>query len=131
MGRVLGAVDSAQCQQTINFDYISSLVTQAFYVAPRACVVVDIRGRPRVAGSGGACTVSFYKAPSGTAVASGTLLHTGSYNMVGTADTNQVLTLATNPDTLVLQVGDSLGYALTGTATSAVGTFGVTIEPLA
>lgn len=131
MGRVLGAVDSSQCQQTINRDYTSALVTQKIFVAPRACVVVDIRGATRVAGSGGACTVSFFKVASGVAVASGTLLHTGSFNLVGTADTNQVLTLATNPDTLVLQVGDAIGYVLSGTATSAVGTFGVTVEPLA
>lgn len=131
MGRALGVVDSSQCQQTINFDYTAALVTQKFWVAPRASVVVDIRGVTRVAGSGGACTISFFKVPSGTAVASGTLLHTGSFNLVGTADVNQVLTLAANPDTLVLQVGDALGYVLTGTATSAVGTVGITLEPVA
>ena len=130
MGRSLGVADSTACQQTINLDYTAALVTQKFYVAPRAGIVTDIRGATRVAGSGGACTISFYKAASGVSIGSGTLLHVGSFNLVGTADTNQVLTLVANNDTLTLQAGDSLGYVLTGTATSAVGTVGVTIEPL-
>ena len=130
MGRSLGVADSAACQQNVNYDYTASLVTQKFYIASRASLIVDIRGATRVAGSGGACSISFFKAPSGTAVGSGTLLHTGTFDLVGTADTNQVLTLVTTPGVLVLQPGDSLGYVLTGTATSAVGTVTVTIEPL-
>ena len=129
MGRMLGSTDSGYCQQTINFDYTSALVTQKFYVAPKAMVIADIRGCPRVAGSGGACTLQFFKAASGVAVGSGTLLHGGTYDLVGTADINQVLTLVSNPDSLKLAAGDSIGYVLTGTATSAVGTLGVTLEP--
>lgn len=129
MGRMLGAFDSAYGQQNINFDYVAALVTQKVYVAARRSLVVDIRGVTRVAGSGGACSVQFFKAPSGTAVGSGTLLHSGTFDLVGTADINQVLTLVGNVDTLTLNVGDSIGYVLTGTATSAVGTITVTIEP--
>lgn len=129
MGRVLGAFDTSYGQQNVNFDYTSALVTQAVYVASRASVVVDIRGRTRVAGSGGACTLQIFKAPSGTAIASGTLLHSGSYNLVGTADTNQVLVLVNDIGILTLAIGDALGYVLTGTATSAVGTFTITLEP--
>ena len=129
MGRLLGSTDSSYCQQNVNFDYTSALVTQAFYCAPRTSIVTDIRGRVRVAGSGGACTVQFFKAPSGTAVGSGTLLSSGTYNLVGTADAVQVLTLNAAQSTLILQPGDSLGYVLTGTATSAVGTITVTLEP--
>lgn len=131
MGKILGSTDSAYCQQNVNFDYTSALVTQAFYVANRTSKVVDIRGRPRVAGSdGSAVTLAIYKVPNGTAVANGTLLHQGTYDMKGTADTNQVLTLVGNQDSLTLQAGDALGYVLTGTATAAVGTFSVTIEPV-
>lgn len=129
MGRALGACDSAFCQQNVNFDYTAALVTQKFYTNIRPSVVVDIRGTVRVAGSGGACTVSIFKVPDGVAVASGTLLHTGSYNLVGTVDTQQVLTLATDITVLNMKAGDALGYVLTGTATSAVGSFQVTIEP--
>lgn len=130
MGRSLGSVDSAMCQQAIGFNYTSALVTQKFYVAPSPRRVVSIQGVTRVAGSGGACTVSIYKAPSGTAVGSGTLLHSGTFDLVGTADTNQTLTLVPNVDSLTLAAGDSLGYVLTGTATSAVGYIGVTLEPV-
>ncbi len=133
MGRMLGVVDSSHCRAAINKDYIATLVTQAFYCesAPQGRRVVDIRGRTRVAGSGGACTLQVFKVPSGVAVASGTLLHSGSYNLVGTADTVQVLTLVADPTgtKLLLLPGDSLGYVLTGTATSAVGTLTVTTEP--
>lgn len=129
MGRVLGAFDTSYGQQNVNFDYTSALVTQAVYVASRASVIVDIRGRTRVAGSGGACTLQIFKAPSGTAIGSGTLVHSGSYNLVGTADTNQVLVLVNDIGILTLAVGDALGYVLTGTATSAVGTFTITLEP--
>lgn len=130
MGQMLGVFDSSYGQQTINLDYVAALVTQKFFIAPRRSKIVDIRGATRVAGSGGACTISFYKVPDGVAVASGTLLHSGSFNLVGTADFQQVLTLIANPDALIMNPGDALGYVLTGTATSAVGTVGVTLEPV-
>jgi len=133
MGRMLGVVDSSMCRANVNFDYTAALVTQKFYVesAPNGRCVVDIRGIPRVAGSGGACTLQIFKVPDGVAVASGTLLHSGSYNLVGTADFQQVLTLIPDPTgtALCLKAGDALGYVLTGTATSAVGTITVTTEP--
>ena len=130
MGRMLGSTDSSYCQQTITHPYISSLVTQKIFIATVPVRVVAINGVTRVAGSGGACTVSFYKAASGVAVGSGTLLHSGSFNLVGTADTNQTLTLVSNVDTLTLVPGDSIGYVLSGTATSAVGTVNVVVEPV-
>lgn len=130
MGRSLGSVDSSMCQQNINFDYLATLVTQKIFVANRVSRVVDIRGVPRVAGSGGACSVQFFKAASGVAVGSGTLLHGGTYDLTGTADTNQTLTLVTDVNALTLQPGDAVGYVLTGTPTSAVGTFAVCIEPV-
>ena len=133
MGRMLGVVDSSYCRANVNFDYTASLVTQKFYVesAPQGRIVVDIRGVVRVAGSGGACTLQVFKVPDGVAVANGTLLHSGTYNLVGTADTQQVLTLIADPTGTVLKLlpGDALGYVLTGTATSAVGTFTVSTEP--
>jgi hypothetical protein len=129
-GRVLGAATAQDASEYIQFNYISTVVTQAIWVAPYACIVTDIRGRTRVAGSGGACTFSFYKVPDITAVASGTLLHSGTFDLVGTADTNQILKLVTNQDSLTLKAGDAIGVAITGTATSAVGCVGVTLEPV-
>ncbi len=128
----LGASNSTSCAKEICLQYIATLVTQAIFVAPWPCIVTHIVGRPRVAGSdGSAVTLSFYKAADGVAVASGTLLHSGTYDMKGTADTNQELTLVSDRDSLTLAAGDSIGYALTGTATAAVGTVTVTVEPVA
>lgn len=75
---------------------------------------------------GAAGTVLVYKAPSGTACASGTLLHTGSFNANGTANTNQTLTLAgagapslTAGDRICLDVTDDANWA-TGAAIGGV-----------
>lgn len=129
--RALGAANSTSCAKSIDLNYIATLVTQSIFVAPWPCVVTHIKGRPRVAGSdGSAVSLSFYKVPDGIAVASGTLLHSGSYDMKGTADTNQTLTLVGNLDSRTLKAGDAIGYALTGTATAAVGCITVVVEPL-
>lgn len=128
-GRVLGVSTAQNCSEYVQYNYTSALVTQCIWVSAYPCIVTDIRGRVRVQGSGGACTVAFFKVPSGTAVASGTALHSGSFNLVGTVDTNQVLTLVTDQTALTLAAGDGIGYVLTGTATSAVGTFGIAVEP--
>ena len=115
--------------EAICLNYIATLVTQKFFIATRAVRVKAIIGATRVAGSGGACTISFFKAASGTAVGSGTLLHSGSFNLVGTADTNQNLTLSATVADITLAAGDGIGYVLTGTATSAVGTVTVHVVP--
>lgn len=114
----------------IPMNYTASMVTQSIYTASRAVRVKSIIGRPRVAGSGGACTLAFFKAASGVAVGSGTALHTGSFNVVGTADTNQVLSLSATVSDVTLAAGDSIGYVLTGTPTSAVGNLTVTVVPV-
>lgn len=128
--RTLGAANATSNSKFITVNYVAALVTQKVFVAPFALRITGINGATRVAGSGGAATISFYKAADGIAVGSGTLLHDGSFNLVGTADTNQPLTLVTNQDTLALAAGDSIGYVLTGTATSAVGSVTITVEPV-
>ncbi len=130
-GKYLGAANATSNSKFINLEYTSGTVTQAIFVAPFPLQVTDITGRVRVVGSNGsAVTYSFYKAPSGTAVASGTLLHSGTYNLKGTVDTNQQLTLVGDVSSLTLAPGDSIGVALTGTATAAVGCVTITVEPL-
>lgn len=113
----------------VTMNYTASLVTQPIFTAARKYKVKSITGRVRVAGTGGACTISFYKAPSGTAIGSGTLLHSGSFNLVGTADANQSLTLSTTIGVLDIASGNSIGYVLTGTATSAVGSVSLGLQP--
>ena len=130
-GRALGVANATSQSKFIVWKYDANSVTQKFFTAPIALRVTAIQGATRVAGSGGACTYSFYRAGDGVAVASGTVLHSGSFDVVGTADTNQYLTLSTNPADLLLAPGDSIGAALTGTPTSAVGEVTVTLEPVA
>jgi hypothetical protein len=101
----------------------------SFFVADRPYVVQGIRGRVDVAGTGGACTAQIRKVPSGTAVASGTVLHSSTYNLVGTANTMQALTLSTTASDLLLAAGDAIAFDLTGTATSATGCISVTLNP--
>lgn len=101
----------------------------SFFVADRAYVVKGIRGVNDVIGTGGACTAVIRKVPSGTALASGTALHSGSYNLVGTAATNQTLTLSTIGSDLLLAAGDRIAADYTGTATSAIGAITVTLAP--
>lgn len=130
-GRALGVMSSESACKYVTHNYISTVVTQALFIATFACRIVAIVGRTRVAGSGGACTYSFYKCASGVAAASGTLLHTGTFNLVGTADTNQTVTLLADVDTRTFNVGDSLNVVLSGTATSAVGNVTFTFDPVA
>lgn len=128
-GRTRGVATTIDEAKVVTFNYTAAAVTQKFFTAAAPMLVVDITAVTRVAGSGGAASLAFFKAASGIAVGSGTAINTGSFNLVGTADTNQVLTLVSDQSALTLQVGDSLGYVLTGTPTSAVGCVTVTLEP--
>ncbi|WP_213941193.1 hypothetical protein [Pseudomonas sp. dw_612] len=109
--------------------YLATTVDCTLFTADRPYVVKAIRGRVDVAGTGGACTAVIRKVPSATAITSGTALHTGSFNLVGTANAQQALTLSATASDLLLAAGDSIAYDLTGTATSAVGSISVTLNP--
>lgn len=109
--------------------YSAGSTSASVFTAPRACVVQSISGRVEVAGTGGACTFSLFKAVSGIAGASGVLLHTGSFNVAGTAATPQTLVLSTVLGALSLNVGDSIYVALTGTPTSAIGNLTIALNP--
>lgn len=113
----------------VSVSYSVPTVDVSFFVADRAYVVKGIRGCNEVIGTGGACTAVVRKVPSGTAMASGTALHSGSYNLVGTASTNQTLTLSTTGSDLLLAAGDRLAIDYTGTATSATGVITVHLAP--
>lgn len=103
----------------------------AFFVAVgRRYRVLGIIVRPLVVGSdGGAVTAEFRKAPSGTAIASGTLLHSGSADLKGTINTNQSLTLSATSSALDIAVGDAIGIDTTGTMTAARGVVTVLLAP--
>lgn len=112
-----------------NLPYSAAIADTSFWVADRAYVVKGITGRVDVLGTGGACTAQIRKAPSGTAGTSGTLLHSGTFNLVGTINTNQTLTLSTTEGALRIAAGDCLFFDLTGTPTSAVGNITVCLAP--
>lgn len=114
----------------ITFDYDAASVDRAFFVAQRAYVVKGIIGRPQVAGTdAGAVTAIVKKAASATAITSGTALHSSTYNLKGTAATNQALTLSTTASDLEIPSGTSIGIDFTGTLTAAVGVISVLLAP--
>ena len=91
----------------------------------RSVVIDSIIGRPFVAGTGGVATWAIWKAPNGTAPTSGTQLHSGSFNMVGTINTDQALTLTT----ATVAAGEAVWAVPTGTATSAIGGISLNCRP--
>lgn len=114
----------------VTFNYIASSVDSVFFVANRAMVVKGIIGYPVVAGTdAGAVTAVVKKAASGTAITSGTALHSSTYNLKGTAATNQTLTLSTTAGDLLIPAGTCIGVDFTGTLTSAVGCITVLLAP--
>jgi hypothetical protein len=115
---------------SINIEYNASSIDKTCFVATRKYVVKAISGSPTVAGSdGGAVTAAIKKASGTTAIASGTALHSGSYNLKGTANTVQNLTLSTTGSDLQIAAGDRIGIDFTGTLTAAVGTVSVVLAP--
>ena len=108
----------------------ATAIDAAFFVADRPYRVVSIIHRPLVVGSdGSAVTATVKKAPSGTAIASGTSLHSGSADLKGTINTNAPLTMSTDASVLRLAAGDAIGLDVTGTATAARGVITVTLIP--
>ena len=115
---------------TVNIEYVAASVDKVCYVAPRKMIVKKIVGRPTVAGTdAGAVTAVIKKAASGTAITSGTALHSSSYNLKGTADTIQSLTLSTTASDLQIAAGTAIGIDFTGTLTAATGVVTITLAP--
>ena len=110
---------------TINYNVPVAATAVCLINAGRSLVIDSIIGRPFVAGTGGAATVALWKAPSGTAPISGTALHSGTYNMVGTIHTDQTLTLTTT----TVAAGEAVFAVFTGTATSAIGEITINCRP--
>lgn len=116
---------------TASVEYDAASVDKTFFVAVgRSYRVKGIVGRVTVAGTdGGAVTLVVRKVPSGTAITSGTALHSSTFNLKGTADTNQTLTLSTTSTDLDIAAGNALALDFTGTLTSATGVISVLLAP--
>jgi hypothetical protein len=111
--------------------YTATSVDMTIFTATRACVVTGITGRVDTAGTdASAVTAQVRKVPSGTALTGGTVLHSGTYNLKGTANANQPLTLSTTDGALRLAAGDSVVIDFTGVLTAAAGCISVTLAPL-
>jgi hypothetical protein len=111
--------------------YMATSVDMTIFTATRACVVTGITGRVDTAGTdASAVTAQVRKVPTGTALTGGTVLHTGTYNLKGTANANQPLTLSTTDGALRLAAGDSIVIDFTGVLTAAAGCISVTLAPL-
>lgn len=107
-------------------EWVAASVDKTFFVADRAMKVKAIRPRVTVAGNdASAVTAVIRKVPSGTAITSGTALHSGSINLKGAADTNQSITLSTTAGELDLAAGDALAIDFTGVLTLATGVVAV------
>lgn len=115
----------------VNIEYLAASVDKVAFVAQRAFIVKGIMGRPTVAGTdASAVTAVIKKAASGTAITSGTALHSSTYNLKGTADTVQTLTLSTTAGDLRIDAGTAIGIDFTGTLTSATGVVTLLLSPV-
>lgn len=116
--------------ESVNITYDANTVDKVGFVAQRAYRVKGVLGKVTAAGTdAGAVTLAVKKAPSGTAIASGTALHASTMNLKGTAATNQTLTLSTTSTDLDIAAGDSIGIDVTGTMTAATGVVSVLLAP--
>lgn len=114
----------------VSLAWDAATVDKSSFVANRPYRVKSITARVTAAGTdGGAVTATVNKAPSGTAIASGTALHGSTINLKGTANTNQSLTLSTTTDDLTIAQGDAIGLDVTGVLTAATGVATVLLAP--
>ena len=114
----------------VNIEYVAASVDKVAFVATRAYIVKSITGRPTVAGTdGGAVTAVIKKAASATAITAGTALHSSTFNLKGTADTVQALTVSTTAADLQIPAGTAIGIDFTGTLTSATDVVTICLSP--
>lgn len=114
----------------VSIEWTAASVDKVSFVATRAYRVKAITARVEAAGTdAGAVTAAIKKAASGTAIASGTALHSSTVNLKGTAATNQALTLSTTDSDLNIDAGTAIGIDFTGTLTAATGVVTVMLAP--
>ena len=110
----------------VNIPYNTTTpLTMSGCVLTRRAIVKSIVLNPDVAASN-AVTVSAFKAPSATALGSGTVLHSGTGNLQGTAGTNILPTLSVVSGALDCAANTRVGIVISG-ALGAAGSGIVTI----
>jgi hypothetical protein len=125
-----GQVEAAV--EHVTFAWDPNSADAAAFVAGRAYRVVGATARVEVAGTdAGAVTAAVKRASSGTDIAAGTAIHTGTINLKGTVDTNQALTLSGTSADLDIAAGQAIGVDFTGVLTAARGVVTVALAPAA
>lgn len=115
----------------VSFVYDANVINLPFFVADRPYIALAVNARILVAGTnGGAVTAQIRRVPNNTAVSGGTAIHSGTINLKGTVDQVQEMTMVTTASSINLVKGNSLGFDLTGVATSARGVVSVLLQPL-
>lgn len=110
----------------VNIPYTSSSpLTMSGAIFSRAMVVHAVTLNTDVASSN-AVTVKAWRAPSATALASGTALHSTGVSLQTTAGTNASATLSTTASDLIVPAGSRVGVVISG-ALGAAGSGVVTI----
>ena len=114
---------------TVSIEYTPTTIPKISFVATRSYVIKSIMGRVDVAGTdAGAVNANVLTAANGTRIAGGTSAHTGTYNLKGTAATNQLLNVNAVPP--IVAAGTAIGVTFSGVMTSATGTLNICLVPL-
>lgn len=123
-------VISGDSQYVISQTILASSVNNTIFTANDDYQVVAVSYTPTVAGTGGAATLAVKKCTGTDAPASGTAVHSGTADLVGTVNTVQDLTLSTTESELQVADGERLAIDLTGTLTSVVGNLTVVLKKI-
>ncbi len=134
LGKMIGIPSVSDVNKFIAHIYGEGIVTSIMCItgaAPR--LLTAIQCVPITAGTDvGAVTLAFFYAntTSGTSstLANGTSVSTGTVNLKGTVNVLQSLTL-TNTAGVLIPPYSAIGFVLTGTATAAVGTLQIVLDP--
>jgi len=117
--------------EALSFDLIATTVDKDLITFPFPVLLISATYRPQVIGSDlSAVTAALTKVSGTTAPASGTALQTGTFDLKGTARTNQAGVLVANQSSLTFAAGDSLSLDVTGTLTAVVGLLTVVYQRL-
>lgn len=109
----------------------AAAIDGAFWTADRSYLLLSIIARITVAGTdAGAVTAQVRKTNNGVTIASGAALHSGTINLKGTVDTNQIMTLSTTPGITTIADRWSIGLDVTGVTTAARGVVSLLLLPL-
>jgi hypothetical protein len=114
----------------VTFNYYAGAIDTSFFIASRAYRVRSVILRVDVT-AGAGITALIKKAPSGSAINTGTSISTTVFALDGAAFTNQVGALSATPADLEIAAGDAIGIDFTGAvAAGAAGSVTVTLAPV-